>query len=512
MKSTEQFAPPETDQPDAILGHFIDGRRVAGGGTTLPVHDPATGKVSRQVAMADGSVVDQAIASAQAAFPAWRNTPPHRRARVMFRFRQLLEQHADTLCQLITAEHGKVLDDAGGELGRGIEVVEYACAIGELLKGEHSKNAGPGIDSWSEFQPLGVVAGVTPFNFPVMVPMWMYPLAIACGNCFILKPSEKDPGPPLFVAELLSEAGLPDGVFNVVNGDRTAVERLLDDTRVQALSFVGSTAIAREIYTRGSASGKRVQALGGAKNHAVILPDGDVDQAVDTLMGAAYGSCGERCMAISVVVCVGDTVADQTVQRLADKVRNLRIGPGRDNNNDMGPLISAESLQRVTRYVQEGQDQGAQLVVDGRGLTVPGFENGFFIGGCLLDHVTPDMSVYREEIFGPVLCVLRVDSLDAAVQLINGHQYGNGTCLFTRDGEAARYFTDTVDVGMVGINVALPVPIASQSFGGWKNSLFGDLYAYGPDAIRFYTRRKTMTQRWPASSQKEGARYSFPSR
>ncbi|MEZ5492235.1 MAG: CoA-acylating methylmalonate-semialdehyde dehydrogenase [Gammaproteobacteria bacterium] len=493
------------------LGHYINGTEVGQGGSAMPVYNPALGSVIREVSIADAAATEQAISSAEAAFPAWRNTPPHKRAQVMFRFKQLLEQHADDICQLITAEHGKVLNDARGELGRGIEVVEYACGIPELLKGEFSKNAGPNIDSWSEFQPLGVVAGVTPFNFPAMVPMWMYPLAVACGNCFILKPSERDPSASMLIARLLSEAGLPDGVFNVLNGDRTTVEALLADSRIQAISFVGSTPIARSIYETGTANGKRVQALGGAKNHAVIMPDSDVEQAVDALMGAAYGSCGERCMAISVVVCVGETAAEQAVARLSEKVRGLRIGPGVDNSNDMGPLISRESLERVRNYVQAGIDQGAELVVDGRGFRVPGHEEGYFIGGCLFDRVTEDMSVYRDEIFGPVLCVMRVDSLDEAIGLINRHQYGNGTCLFTRDGEAARYFTDVVKVGMVGVNVALPVPIASQSFGGWKGSLFGDLYAYGPDAVRFYTRRKTMTQRWPSSDVREGVRYSFPS-
>jgi malonate-semialdehyde dehydrogenase (acetylating)/methylmalonate-semialdehyde dehydrogenase len=511
MTSSNLDTAPHDGADMLTIGHYVNGSEVAASGSMLPVYNPALGTVRAQVAIADQETVSQAIASAEAAFTGWRNTPPQRRAQVMFRFKQLLEQHADEICELITAEHGKVLNDARGELGRGIEVVEYACGIAELLKGEHSKNAGPQIDSWSEFQPLGVVAGITPFNFPAMVPMWMYPLAIACGNCFILKPSERDPSPSLYIARLLSEAGLPDGVFSVLNGDRSTVEAILANSRVQAVSFVGSTPIARSIFQTGTAAGKRVQALGGAKNHAVIMPDGDIDQAVAALMGAAYGSCGERCMAISVAVCVGDQVADNTVAKLADKVRGLRIGPGRDNSNDMGPLISRDSLDRIHQYVQEGVAQGAELVVDGRDLTVPGHEQGYFVGGCLFDRVTEDMTVYQDEIFGPVLCVVRVDSLDEAIALINRHQFGNGTCLFTRDGEAARYFTDVVQVGMVGVNVALPVPIASQSFGGWKGSLFGDLYAYGPDAIRFYTRRKTMTQRWPSSDVREGIRYSFPS-
>ncbi|MCB1672296.1 MAG: CoA-acylating methylmalonate-semialdehyde dehydrogenase [Pseudomonadales bacterium] len=493
-----------------LLGHVINGSEVVNDGAVLPIHNPATGAVIRQVAVADSAIVEQAIASAESAFAAWRDTTPQRRARVLFRFRELLEQHAETLCELVTAEHGKVLNDARGELGRGIEVVEYACGIAELLKGEHLKNAGPRIDSWSEFPPLGVVAGVTPFNFPVMVPMWMYPLALACGNCFILKPSEKDPGVSNYIAGLLSEAGLPDGVFNVVHGDRSTVELLLDHARIRAISFVGSTPVARSIYTRGSAAGKRVQALGGAKNHAVIMPDADVEPAVEALMGAAYGSCGQRCMAVSVVVCVGDEVADRIVELLAEKVRSLRIGPGQDNGNDMGPLISRESVERVRMSVGEAVQQGAELVVDGRDLQVPNHLNGFFIGGSLLDRVTPEMNVYQQEIFGPVLCVVRVTDLDEAIALINDNRFGNGTCLFTRDGEAARYFSDAVQIGMVGVNVALPVPIANHSFGGWKDSLFGDLYAYGPDAIRFYTRRKTVTQRWPSGGLKEGIRYAFP--
>ncbi|MDT8429068.1 MAG: CoA-acylating methylmalonate-semialdehyde dehydrogenase [Pseudomonadales bacterium] len=494
----------------SVLGHYINGREVAGAGRTLPVFNPATGKPGKQVAVADADTVEQALVAATAAFPAWRDTPPQKRAQILFRFRQLLQEHADSLCQLITAEHGKVLNDARGELGRGIEVVEYACGIAELLKGEHSKNAGPEIDSWSEMQALGIVAGITPFNFPAMVPLWMFPLAIACGNTFLLKPSERDPSVSLLMARLLSEAGLPDGVFNVLNGDRTVVERLLDDARVQAVSFVGSTAIAESIYQRACARGKRVQALGGAKNHAVILPDAEIDNAVNALMGAAYGSCGERCMAISVVVCVGDAVADRVVEQLAQRVRALKIGPGTDNSNDMGPLISAESLQRVHHYIEQGLQQGAELVVDGRGLTIAGHEDGFFIGGCLFDRVGPDMSIYTDEIFGPLLSVVRVDTLEEAMSLINQHEYGNGTCLFTADGAAARYFSDHIQVGMVGINVALPVPVANQSFGGWKRSLFGDLYVYGPDAIRFYTRRKTMTQKWPTGGTREGVRFSFP--
>ena len=493
------------------LGHFINGEIVSDQRRSAAVFNPATGQVTQQLALADQATVTTAVDAATAAFPAWRQTPPNKRAQILFRYKQLLEQNAEAICQLITAEHGKVIDDAHGELGRGIEVVDYACGISELLKGEFSKNAGPDIDSWSEFQPLGVVAGITPFNFPAMVPMWMFPMAIACGNTFILKPSERDPSPALLLAKLFSEADLPDGVFNVVNGDGDTVQHILDDERVQALSFVGSTPIAESLFQRGSACGKRVQALGGAKNHAVILPDADLENAVNALMGAAYGSCGERCMAISVAVCVGEETADKTVALLKDKIAGLKIGPGVDAGNDMGPLITVAALDRVTHYIAKGVEEGAELVADGRGLEVAGHESGFFIGATLFDRVTSDMSIYQDEIFGPVLCVVRVDSLDAAMELIDAHEFGNGTCLFTRDGEAARYFTDHIQVGMVGVNVALPVPIASQSFGGWKRSLFGDLYVYGPDAVRFYTRRKTMTQRWPANSQAEKARYAFPS-
>lgn len=506
------IAESETGRRDSTeLGHFIDGREVPGEGRSLPLLNPASGQVCGQVPVAGKETVDQALAAAAEAFPAWRDTPPHRRAQVMFRFRQLLEREADAICELITREHGKVLSDARGELGRGVEIVEYACGVSELIKGEHSPNAGPGIDSWSQFQPLGIVAGITPFNFPAMVPMWMYPLALVCGNCFVLKPSERDPSASLLIARLLKEAGLPDGVFSVLNGDRSTAELLLDDPRVSAISFVGSTPAAESIYQRATHLGKRVQALGGAKNHAVLMPDADVDNAVSALMGAAYGSCGERCMAISVVVCVGDELADRVVAALEPRVRALRIGSGLNNDNEMGPLISEESLERVRSYLAAGAAAGARLVVDGREAEdLP--EQGFFIGGSLFDQVRPDMSIYADEIFGPVLCVLRVDHLDEAIELVNGHEFGNGTCLFTRDGEAARYFSEHVHIGMVGINVALPVPIACQSFGGWKRSLFGDLYVYGPDAIRFYTRRKTVTQRWPSASRRESAAFSFPGR
>ena len=492
------------------LGHYINGRVKDGSVETLDIYNPATGKVVKRLACATQPQLEEAIVAASLAFAGWRNTPPSKRAQVLFRFKQLLEANIDEICQAITAEHGKVLDDARGELIRGIEVVEYACGISELLKGEHSKNAGPDIDSWSEFQALGIVAGITPFNFPAMVPMWMFPMAIACGNTFILKPSERDPSASLLLAKLFTEAGLPDGVFNVVNGDRRVVELILDDPRIQAVSFVGSTPVAETIYQRASKTDKRVQALGGAKNHAVIMPDADLDNAVNALMGAAYGSCGERCMAISVVVCVGENTADKAVAALASRVRELKIGPGTDVENDMGPLISADALERINAYIEQGLDQGAELIVDGRGLKVEGSEDGYFIGGSLFDEVSETMRIHSDEIFGPILCVMRVESLDQAMSIINRHEYGNGTCIFTRDGAAARYFSDHIQVGMVGVNVALPVPVASQSFGGWKRSLFGDLSIYGPDSIRFYTRRKTMTQKWPAQGDSEGTRFSFP--
>jgi len=495
----------------STVGHFIGGHPVAGSSRrVLPVANPALGRVVRQVAAASREEVSAAVEAAAAAFPGWRATTPLKRARVMFRFKELLERHADRIVALITEEHGKVLDDARGELARGIEVVEYACGAPELLKGEHSKDVGPAIDSWSEFQPLGVVAGITPFNFPAMVPMWMFPMALICGNSFVLKPSEKDPSAAMLMAELLREAGLPNGVFNVVNGDRVAVDALLEDPRVQAVSFVGSTPVAEHIYRTGSAHGKRVQALGGAKNHAIVMPDADLDNAVAALMGAAYGSCGERCMAISVAVCVGQATADAVVAKLAEQVGGLNVGPGTMPGAEMGPLVTKEHYEKVRGYVDLGVEEGAELVCDGRGLKVPGHEEGYFLGGCLFDRVTPSMRIYREEIFGPVLCVVRVESLAEAMALVDAHEYGNGTCLFTRDGGTARWFTDNIRVGMVGVNVALPVPVAFHSFGGWKRSLFGPLAAYGPDAVRFYTQRKTVSQRWPGDAA-ERAQFMFPS-
>ncbi|MGM8062159.1 CoA-acylating methylmalonate-semialdehyde dehydrogenase [Vogesella indigofera] len=493
------------------VAHLINGELVTNVGRTAPVFNPSIGEAVRQVALADQATIQSAIDAAKAAFPAWRNTPPAKRAQVMFRFKQLLEANRDQIAAIISEEHGKTIEDAVGELQRGIENVEYACGAPELLKGEYNRNVGPNIDSWSDHQPLGVVAGITPFNFPAMVPLWMYPLAIVCGNCFILKPSERDPSSTLFIAQLLHEAGLPKGVINVVHGDKAAVDALIEAPEVKALSFVGSTPIAEYIYAEGTKRGKRVQALGGAKNHAVVLPDADLDNTVNALMGAAYGSCGERCMAISVVVAVGDQVADKLVEKLVPKIAALKIGAGTSCGLDMGPLVTGAARDKVKGYIDSGVEQGAELVVDGRQLSVAGCESGFFVGGTLFDKVTPEMSIYREEIFGPVLCIVRVGSLEAAMQLINDHEYGNGTCLFTRDGEAARLFCDEIEVGMVGVNVPLPVPVAYHSFGGWKRSLFGDLHAYGPDGVRFYTKRKTITQRWPQRASHEASQFAFPS-
>jgi malonate-semialdehyde dehydrogenase (acetylating)/methylmalonate-semialdehyde dehydrogenase len=493
----------------SIVGHFINGESVTSGSRTQAVFNPATGESDREVLLASKETVEHAIASAEAAFPAWRNTPPIKRARVMFRFKDLLEQHSDHICKLIGQEHGKISHDAAGELQRGIENVEFACGAPQLLKGEHSRNVGPGIDSWSEFQPLGVVAGITPFNFPAMVPMWMFPLAIVCGNTFILKPSERVPSSTLYIAKLLKEAGLPDGVLNVVNGDKEAVDTLLSDDRVKAVSFVGSTPIAEHIYATASANGKRCQALGGAKNHAIVMPDADMDNAVNQLLGAAFGSSGERCMALSVAVAVGDDAGDALVEKMQTAMQGLSVGAHDNASNDFGPVITCQHKDKVNGFIESAKQQGATVVVDGRNPKVAGFDNGFFVGATLIDGVTPEMDSYKAEIFGPVLQVVRVKTMQEAMKLIDDHEYGNGTCIFTRDGEAARYFSDHIQVGMVGINVPLPVPVAYHSFGGWKRSLFGDLHAYGPDGVRFYTKRKTITQRWPSSGVREGASFAF---
>ncbi|APD87464.1 methylmalonate-semialdehyde dehydrogenase (acylating) [Alteromonas sp. Mex14] len=494
-----------------VVGHFINGETCTPKGRMQDVYNPATGEAEKLVLLASKATVNDAIVSAQSAFIEWRNTPVSKRARVMFKFKSLLEEHADEIIALIGAEHGKISHDAAGELQRGIENVEFACGAPQLLKGEHSKNVGPSIDSWSEFQPLGVVAGITPFNFPAMVPLWMFPLAIVCGNTFVLKPSERDPSCAIFLAKLLKEAGLPDGVFNVINGDKEAVDQILDDERIKAVSFVGSTPIAEYIYSKANANGKRCQALGGAKNHAIVMPDADVDNAVNQLLGAAFGSSGERCMALSVVVAVGDKVADKIVDKMQSAMKSLKVGAFDDATNDFGPLITLQHKEKVEGYITSAAEQGANVVVDGRSPTVEGYETGFFLGATLIDKVTPDMTSYKAEIFGPVLQVMRVDTMEQAMQLIDAHEYGNGTCIFTRDGEAARYFSDNIQVGMVGINVPLPVPVSYHSFGGWKRSLFGDLHAYGPDGVRFYTKRKTITQRWPSSGVREGVSFSFPS-
>jgi malonate-semialdehyde dehydrogenase (acetylating)/methylmalonate-semialdehyde dehydrogenase len=490
-----------------VIPHLISNQTVQSPRHS-PVYHPASGQIQAQLCLADAEQVDQAVAAAKAAQPGWAATTPLQRSRVMFRFKGLLEARAEDFARLINREHGKVLSDARGEVTRGLEVVEFACGIPHLIKGEHSMNVGRDVDSWSEYAPVGVAAGITPFNFPCMVPLWMFPVALVCGNSFILKPSERDPSCSNLLAELLQEAGLPAGVFNVLHGDKTAVDGLLDHPDVGAVSFVGSTPIAEYVYARGSANGKRVQALGGAKNHMVVLPDADPGQVADALLGAGYGSAGERCMAISVAVCVGDAVADRVIAALAPRVRALKIGPGDEGDMDMGALISAAHRDKVSGYVDLGVSEGAELVVDGRGLQLPSHPQGFYLGGCLFDRVTAKMRIYREEIFGPVLCVMRVPDYDSALALVNGHEYGNGTAIFTRDGEAARHYAHHVQAGMVGINVPIPVPMAFHSFGGWKRSLFGPLHVHGPDGVRFYTKLKTMTARWPHAVG--GAEFSMP--
>ncbi|OOR87793.1 methylmalonate-semialdehyde dehydrogenase (CoA acylating) [Moraxella caviae] len=492
-----------------IIGHWInDEVIIKENSRTQAVYHPSTGEIGAQVALADANTTQDAIAAAQEAFATWKTITPMRRARILFKFKELLEQNIDTLAELIGKEHGKILHDAKGEIQRGIEVVEYACGAPELLKGEFTKNVGSEIDSWSDFAPLGVVAGITPFNFPTMVPLWMIPMAIVCGNTFVLKPSEKDPSAALFIAKLLHQAGLPKGVLNVVNGDKEAVDTLLSDSRVQAVSFVGSTPIAEHIYRTASAHGKRCQALGGAKNHAIVMPDADLDNVINSLLGAAFGSSGERCMALSVAVTVGQEMGDKLINGLKKAMQTLKVGAYHDNDNHFGALISQAHKQNVQAHIDSAERQGANIVVDGRNPHVAGYENGFYVGATLIDNVTPDMDSYRAEIFGPVLQVIRVDTIAEALILINQHEYGNGTCIYTQDGGTARYFCDNVQAGMVGVNVPLPVPVAYHSFGGWKRSLFGDLHIYGPDGIRFYTKRKTITQRWIAN--KESAIFSMP--
>jgi malonate-semialdehyde dehydrogenase (acetylating) / methylmalonate-semialdehyde dehydrogenase len=492
------------------ITHFIGGARVASrSGRTAPCFDPATGDPSGKVSLASRQEVDAAVAVAARAFPNWAATPPLRRARILNTFLRILEERIDQLASVITAEHGKVLSDAKGEIQRGMEVVEFATGAPQLLKGEITENVGRQVDSHSLRQPLGVVAGITPFNFPAMVPMWMFPVALACGNCFVLKPSERDPSASLLLANWFKEAGLPDGVFNVVQGDKEAVDALLHNPDVAGISFVGSTPVARHIYQTAALNGKRAQALGGAKNHMIIMPDADLDQVVDALMGAAYGSAGERCMAISVAVPVGQRTADALMERLLPRVRALKVGPGTDPEAEMGPLITKQHRDKVRSYVDAGVAEGAELVVDGRDLTLQGYEKGYFIGPSLFDRVTPDMTIYREEIFGPVLAVTRAPDYGTAARLINEHEYGNGTAIFTRDGDAAREFAHQIKVGMVGINVPIPVPMAFHSFGGWKASLFGDHHMHGPEGVRFYTRLKTITSRWPTGIR-AGAEFVMP--
>jgi malonate-semialdehyde dehydrogenase (acetylating) / methylmalonate-semialdehyde dehydrogenase len=501
-------------QSPSDIHHAIGGRTVvATSGRASDVFNPATGKVAGRVHLASTHDVDAAVAAARDAFPAWAETAPLRRARILFKFKELLDRHQDALAATITREHGKVFTDARGEVTRGIEVVEFACGIPQLLMGSHSDNIGGGIDNWNLRQPLGVAAGITPFNFPVMVPMWMYPVALACGNTFVLKPSERDPSPSLMIADLWREAGLPDGVFNVVQGDKVAVDALLAHPDVAAVSFVGSTPIARYIYAEGAKHGKRVQALGGAKNHLVVMPDAPLEQAVDALVGAAYGSAGERCMAVSVAVAVGD-IADRLVSELATRAKALQIGDGMDTKSEMGPVVTAAHRDKVEGYIAQGVKEGATLVIDGRQHRMRSGSAGFFTGATLFDHVTAEMQIYRDEIFGPVLSVVRVPDLAAAVSLINAHEFGNGAACFTADGNTARTFSRRVQAGMVGINVPIPVPMAWHSFGGWKRSLFGDHHAYGEEGVRFYTRYKSIMQRWPDSSAQEnvnkGPEFSMP--
>ena len=494
-----------------VIENAVAGKRYVSSSTRrVPVFNPATGEQSAELPLSTMAELNAAVENAVKAQVAWGNTPPMKRARVMFKFKALLDQYADDIAREISKEHGKVHDDALGEVARGIDCVDFACGIPQLLKGEFSRNVGPSIDSYSDRQPLGVVAGITPFNFPAMVPMWMYPAAIACGNAFILKPSERDPSASMLAWNLFMEAGLPEGILNVVHGDKEMVDGILDHPDIKAVSFVGSTPIAEYVYQRGTQAGKRMQALGGAKNHMVIMPDADLDQAADALMGAGYGSAGERCMAISVAVPVGKETADALVAKLKPRVESLKIGPATDKDAEMGPVVTKMHRDKILGYIDSGVEEGAKLVVDGRGFKLQGYEEGYYVGGTLFDNVEPDMKIYREEIFGPVLSVVRRETFKDAVDLIHGHEYANGTAIFTRDGDAAREFADKIEVGMVGINVPIPVPVAYHSFGGWKRSLFGDHSIYGPEGVHFYTRLKTVTTRWPAGI-KGGAEFSFPS-
>lgn len=492
------------------VGHFIGGKHVAGtSGRSADIYQPMDGTVIGKVALASAAELRAAVENAAEAQPKWAAVNPQRRARVLMKFLDLIAQNNDELAELLAREHGKTIPDAKGDIQRGVEVVEFSLGVPNLMKGEFTDGAGPGIDIYSLRQPLGVCAGITPFNFPAMIPLWKLGPAIACGNAFILKPSERDPGVPMRLAELFIEAGGPPGILNVVNGDKEAVDAILDDPDIKAVGFVGSTPIAEYIYARGCAAGKRVQCFGGAKNHMIIMPDADMDQAVDALIGAGYGSAGERCMAISVAVPVGKATADELVKRLIPRVESLKVGPSTDVTADYGPVVTKAAMEKIKNYVDIGVQEGASLLVDGRGFTMQGYENGFYVGGCLFDNVTKDMRIYKEEIFGPVLSVLRAESYDEALKLTNDHEYGNGTAIFTRDGDAARDFASKVQVGMVGINVPIPVPLAYYTFGGWKRSSFGDLNQHGPDSIRFYTKTKTVTARWP-SGIKDGASFVIP--
>jgi malonate-semialdehyde dehydrogenase (acetylating)/methylmalonate-semialdehyde dehydrogenase len=493
------------------IQNAIDGHKVTSASKrTAAIFNPATGEQIASLPLSTAQEVNAAVDAAKTASILWGATPPLKRIKPMFRFKELLDRHADEIARAISKEHGKTHEDALGELARGIDVVDFACGIPHLLKGEFSRNVGPGIDSWSDRQPLGVVAGITPFNFPAMVPMWMYPVAIACGNAFILKPSERDPSPSMLIWDLFQEAGFPPGVFNIVHGDKEVVDAILDHPDIMAVSFVGSTPVAEHVYRRGSLSGKRVQALGGAKNHMIVMPDADMDQAVDALMGAGFGSAGERCMAISVAVPVGEKTADRLVEALAPKIRTMKVGPASDPDSEMGPVITAEAKRRISDLIGHGVREGAELVVDGRGLELQGYEAGYFLGGSLFDRVTKDMAIYKTEIFGPVLSVARAGSYEEAADLVNGNEYGNGAAIFTRDGDTARAFAASIEAGMVGINVPIPVPVAYHSFGGWKRSLFGDHAVYGPEGVHFYTRLKTVTARWPTGIR-GGAEFNFPS-